>query len=314
MQAIRFDDDGSPGLVSGQLPQVHGDDVIVHVDFAAINPTDTYHRRRVDPSTPDPARRPGVEVSGTVQEVREGSRWRVGDRVFGLVDSGGLATDVVVSGDLLVARPDSLSEEEAAAVPEAFITAHDAIRQGMLTSGETLLINGATGGVGMAAIQIALRKGARVLATTRSREGTAAIRELGAVAIEGGTATDKTYDDSVDVVIELVGARNARDSLRAIAPGGRLVYVAAQGDEEISFSLRDFKTKRATMIGTTLRRRGRARKVQAVEAFSDEVVPLLASREVTPRISRIFPASEAEAAFDFMTTPGKLGKVLLAFE
>jgi NADPH2:quinone reductase len=233
------------------------------------------------------------------------------------VHDGGLSSVVNADGELLVATPAVLDDEQASAVPEVFITAHDGIAQGALVSGETLLVTGATGAVGLAAVQIGRERGARVLGISRSERGDAMLRSLNAEPFpdHGGVdgLANLAYRDSVDVVLELVGARNARGDLAALRPKGRMVFVAAQGNEDICFNLRDFKTKRAVLLGSTLRRRGRQAKIEAVRAFEKEVVPLLAEGAVKPTISKVFPVDEAQAAFDYMSTPGRLGKVLLAF-
>lgn len=170
----------------------------------------------------------------------------------------------------------------------------------------------ASGNVGMAAVQIAASWDARVWGGVRSDQGASFVAGLGVRPARdwGGTQTD-VLADSVDVIIELVGGLHARDNLAALAPQGRMVFVAAQGDEELVLPLKDIKTKRATIIGSTLRRRGHAAKAEAVAAFGEEIVPLLAARRVLPRIARTFPAERAAAAFDFMSSRGKQGKVLI---
>jgi NADPH2:quinone reductase len=312
VKAVLFDENGRAHVAERDMPVVTDRGVLVEVKLAGVNPTDTYHRQRVAEGSDERDRVPGVEVSGTVVEVGVHSRWRVGDAVMGVVLDGGLAQYVSVTDDLLVARPDALDDAEAAATPEVFITAHDALRQSGLRAEETALITGASGNVGMAAVQIANRWGAHVWGGVRSDRGASFVAELGARPARdwGGSQTD-VPSDSVDVVIELVGGLHARDNLVALAPRGRMVFVAAQGDEELVLPLKAFKTKRATIIGSTLRRRGHAAKAEAVAAFGEQIVPLLDSRRVLPRVARTFPADRAHEAFDFMSSRGKHGKVLI---
>lgn len=318
MTAVRFEPNGSVTYVDVGQPTPACGQVAVEVSFAGINPTDTYHRRRVMDGGDEVDRIPGVEVCGRVSEVAEASQWNVGDRVFGLVHDGGLRRRVIADADLLVRVPDNLDDLEAAAIPEAFITAHDAVAQSGLTDGETLLVTGATGGVGLAAVQIGLARGARVLGVSRSPEGDELLRGLGVepVADQATFAGHDSlpYRDAVDVVVELVGGRNASADLAALRPKGRIVFVAAQGDEDLCVNLRELKAKRATIMGSTLRRRGREAKVEAVRAFAHEILPLLADSTVKPVIAARFSVQEASRAFDFLASSGKRGKVLLQFE
>lgn len=316
MRVIRFDPDGSPRCHDApgvRAPGPH--EVVVAVEYAAVNPTDVHQRGRVSAAGAEIHRVPGVEVAGRVSAAGAGSGWAAGDPVFGIVGEGGLASEVLVSADLLARRPDSLSLEEAAAAPEAFITAHDAILQGRLRRSEVLLVTGATGGVGMAAVQLGVERGARVLGTARSAGGADLVRSLGAAPLPEPSSGhgEIDYANTVDVVIELVGGVNTRHDLEALAPCGRIVFIAARGEEEVRFRLDHFKTKRATMIGSTLRRREHGARVAAVRAFAAEVVPLLADRRVVPFVSRVFAAEDVEEAFDFMGTPSKHGKVLIGF-
>lgn len=231
--------------------------------------------------------------------------------------NGGLSSVVVADEDLVIRTPENLSDQEAAATPEAFITAHDAFRQGQLAADETLLVTGATGNVGQAAVKIGLTRGARVFGLARSKGGVRLLQSLGAAGILTPPSREGMHSpelvNSVDVVVELVGACNARPNLVALRSAGRIVQIGSSGNENITFNLRDFKTKRAVMIGSTLRRRPRAAKASAVCAFSEEILPLVASGAIAPRIPRVFPAEEAQQAFEFMNTPAKYGKVMISF-
>jgi NADPH:quinone reductase-like Zn-dependent oxidoreductase len=318
VKAVTFDRHGAVALSEVAAAAPGAGEVAIDVRFAGINPTDTYHRRRVTEGSDELERIAGVEVAGIVSALGPGAnRWSVGDRVFGLVHDGGLAERVVATERLLVAMPDGLAERAAAAVPEAFITAHDGISQGGLTPDQTLLVSGASGGVGLAAVQIGRAMGSRVIGVCRSDAGRQLLRRLDVEAF-GFRPVERSgeplpYRDEVDVVVELVGAVNARADLEALRARGRMVFIAAQGNEDITFNLREFKTKRGMLIGSTLRRRGLDAKVAAVEAFAADVVPMLEAGAAHPIESRTFAASEAAAAFEFMATPGKLGKVLLEF-
>jgi NADPH:quinone reductase-like Zn-dependent oxidoreductase len=239
-----------------------------------------------------------LEVAGEVAATGDAVRaWHVGDRVFGLVGGGGLADRVVVHERHVTAVPTNLTDEAAAAVPEAYITAHDAVfSQCGLEMGETLLVNGANGAVGSAAVRMGLAAGAQVVANVRSPDSA---RILAA--------------DGADVVLELIGAPNLDFDFSALALKGRIVIVGTTAGQEGAISLRALMGKRASLRGTMLRARPLEEKAAAVQVFAKSVVPLLAAGRALPEIDRVFPAAEAAAAFDYLVKPGKSGKVLLDF-
>jgi NADPH:quinone reductase len=311
MIAVTYTGAGGPEVVSVTErpdPQPGSNDVVIRATHAGLNPADLAQRAgRYPAPAGSPQDIPGLEVSGTVIACGSAvTAWKAGDRVFGIVGGGGLA-DTVCAHERHVARiPDSLDDRDAAAVPEAFITAHDAVftRAG-LVMGETLLVNGATGGVGTAGVQLGVAIGARVLANARSHHD--ALTGLGAepTALEDASG--------VDVVLELVGAQNLTGSLNALAPLGRVIVVGTGAGAETDISLRALMGKRASVMGTVLRARPLEQKAAAVQAFAHQVVPLLESGRVRPVVDSVFPAADAVAAFDHLAAPGKLGKVLLEF-
>ena len=243
---------------------------------------------------------------------------KTGDRVFGLVGGGGLADRVLVHQRCVAPAPEALDDAAAAAVPEAFITAHDAIRsQAALRPGELLLVHGAAGGVGSAALQIGAVCGARVLGTVRSADAAALVRELGGEPImdEGFAESVLTATDGrgADVILELVGAPHFPDNLRIVAMQGRIVVVGLGAGAEVTLVLRQLMARRASMRGTMLRARPLEQKAEAVRAFEREVLPHLASGRMRPVIDTIVPYERAGDAFERMAASGKRGKVLLHF-
>ena len=309
MIAVTFLGAGGPEVMSvGERPDPVPlpSEVLVRVTHAGLNPADLIQRAGNDPAPPgSPADIPGLEVAGTVIACGESvTTWRAGDRVFGLVGGGGLSDTVAVHERHVARIPDNLTDREAAAVPEAFITAHDAVftRAG-LAMGETLLVNGASGGVGTAAVQLGAATGARVLANSRSLSD--ALVDLGAEPCPLSEAR------GVDVVLELVGAANLQASLEALAVRGRIIVVGTGAGADAEISLRALMGRRASLMGTVLRARHMEEKAAAVQVFARSVVPQLASGRVRPVIDRVFPVAEAAAAFDHLAAPGKLGKVLL---
>jgi NADPH:quinone reductase-like Zn-dependent oxidoreductase len=259
---------------------------------------------------------PGLEVAGVVQAVGEQVRdWRPGDRVFGIVGGGGLADRVLAHERHLVAVPENLTDEAAAAVPEAYTTAHDAVfTRGGLAAGEVLLVNGANGAVGTAGIQLGVASGARAVACVRSPGTRQALEDDGALVVTPETAgRELAALGGADVVLELVGAPNLALDLEVAALRGRIVVVGTPAGADAPMTLRQLMGKRLALHGTVLRARPLEEKAAAVQAFRRSVVPLLAAGAVTPRIDRTFPAGDVTAAFDYMAKPGKSGKVLLGF-
>jgi len=298
-------------------PAPSGDDVLVAVRYAGLNPADIAQRNGHYPAPPgSPADIPGIEVSGTVIACGPTAlRFAPGDRVLGLVGGGGLADHVLAHELHVTSVPEQLDELAAAAVPEAFVTAHDAVlTQAGLRPGELLIVNGANGGVGTAAVQIAAAAGARVLATVRSPELRKAVAALGATVIDPAELVARAQaEGGADVVLELVGGPNLDADLLALAAKGRIVIVGTGAGAEATLDLRKLMGRRARLLGTMLRARPLDEKATAMRAFTREVVPHLASGRMAPLVDWVFPADEAAAAFDRLGESGKLGKVLLDF-
>jgi NADPH:quinone reductase-like Zn-dependent oxidoreductase len=292
-------------------------EVVVSARFAGVNWADVAQLRGSYPAPPgSPQDIPGLEVAGVVSAAGDGVRaWRAGDRVFGIVGGGGLADRVAVHERHLAAIPSGLADDLAAAVPEAYITAHDALFTiAALTMGEVLLVNGANGAVGSAAVRLGLAAGARVVANVRSPDAARGIAEDGALVVTPDSAAQRVSDlGGADVVLELVGAPNLDLDFSVLAMKGRIVVVGTSAGAESSLSLRLLMTRRARLQGTMLRARPLEEKASAVQAFARSVVPLLAAGRALPRIDRVFPAAQARAAFDYLVKPGKAGKVLLDF-
>jgi len=297
------------------VPGAH--EVVVAARFAGINWADVAQRQGNYPPPPGaPADIPGLEVAGEVAAVGPGVLgWQVGDRVFGLVGGGGLADRVLVYERHLVPVPASLKDDVAAAVPEAYVTAHDAVfTRGGLALGEVLLVNGANGAVGSAAVQLGLAAGARVVASVRTPESARGLAEAGAAVVTPAAAAEHlAVLGGADVVLELIGAPNLDLDLAVLAPKGQVIVVGTPEGADASVSLRRLMGSRASVHGTVLRARPTEEKGVAVQLFARSVVPLLAAGRVTMAIDRVFPAAEAPAAFDYLARPGKSGKILLEF-
>jgi NADPH:quinone reductase len=317
MRCVVFNGAGGNEVVSLEErpdPQPSGGEVLVAATHAGLNPADLQQRAGRYPAPPGaPADIPGLEVAGTVVACGDGVQaWRPGDRVLGLVGGGGLADRVVVHERVLARVPDALDDAQAAAVPEAFITAHDAIRtRTRLAMGETLLVHGATGGVGTAAVQIGVASGARVVGIVRSDAGAELLASLGAEPL----SADRFPDDAgpADVILELVGAGNMPGNLAALAYRGRIVVVGVGAGARAEVDLHVLMGKRAELHATVLRARSLEDKALAVRAFEHEVMPALADGRVRPIIDSVHDAADVNAAFDRLAGSGKAGKVLIRF-
>lgn len=321
MRAVVYSGPGGNEVVAlaeREDPGAVGEEVLVAVRYAGINPADLQQRDGHYPPPPGaPADVPGLEVAGVVLTVGERVLdLRPGDRVMGIIGGGGLADRVVVHGRCVVKVPDGIDEVHAAAIPEGFITAHDAIRaQAGLSTGEVLLVNGATGGVGTAAVQIAVATGATVLGVTRTEQGRELLTSLGALAVYAedvaGAVAEASGGRGADVVLELVGAVNLTRNLEVLASKGRIVIVGVGGGATTEINLRTLMSRRARLFGTVLRTRPVEEKATAVRVFEREVLPHLAAGRIAAVVDRAFPAEAIHDAFDYMEHSAKRGKVLL---
>jgi putative PIG3 family NAD(P)H quinone oxidoreductase len=307
-----------------ERPQARADRVRVRVRAAGLNRADLLQKRGRYPAPPGaPADIPGLEFAGEVEQLGgEGRAWRIGQRVFGITAGGAQAEYVAVPESHLAEIPDGLSFEEAAAVPEVFITAHDALfTQGGLRTGERVLIHAVGSGVGTAAAQLARAAGAgAVYGTARTSGKVERARAFGvdkgmvvsddprafAAAVQGWTK-----DSGVNVILDLVGASYLDANLEALAPRGRLLLVGTLGGASASLNFRQVLGKRLHVIGTVLRARSTEEKAAAVRRFAAEVVPLLERRLVRPVIDRTFDLRDVDAAYDHLESNETFGKVVL---
>lgn len=265
---------------------------------------------------------PGLEFAGEVTETGPGvTNWTIGDRVFGIIGGESQAEFLLTEASLIARIPDNLSFTAAAAVPEAFITAHDAIvTLGGLTGEKTLLIHAVGSGVGLAALQLAKALGAIVIGTSRTVNK---LEKCTAFGLDLGVATpepifsdavfNKTNGRGADVILDLVGAAYFQQNLLSLASKGRLILVGLTSGRKAKFDLGVALQKRASIIGTTLRGRSNAEKADATRLFADDVLLLLASGTVVPNVDRVFPVDEVVAAYNYLKSNESFGKVVLEF-
>jgi putative PIG3 family NAD(P)H quinone oxidoreductase len=305
-------------------PKPTGTEVLVRVRAAALNRADLLQRRGLYPAPAGyPAKIPGLEFAGEVVERgEEAANFRAGDRVFGITAGGAQAEFLSTDETLLTLIPGNLSFAEAAAIPEAFITAQDAIlTQGGLQENETLLVHAVGSGVGLAALQLAKARGIRVFGTSRTLDKLENGKKFGLdegilIGEEVNFAEivrEKTGGRGVDVILDLVGAKYFQENLAALNLQGRLLLVGLTAGAKAEFNLGIALSKRLKIIGTVLRSRDRKEKAEATRRFAEEVVPLFESGRLKPNIDRIFKIDDARAAHEYLESNASFGKVVLEF-
>jgi putative PIG3 family NAD(P)H quinone oxidoreductase len=286
-------------------------EVLVGIHAAGLNGADMMQRRGLYPAPPGcPPDIPGMELAGEVLELGPGAeRFEVGDRVMGIVGGGAQAELLNVHERVLMPVPGALEWAAAGGLPEVFTTAHDALfTQAALRPGERLLVHGAAGGVGTAAIQLGRSAGAIVTGTVHRAELRDAVAGFGARAIPSeGFAEHGPFD----VIIELVGAPNLRENLEALATGGRITVIGVGAGASAEINLLALMGKRARIHGSTLRARPLEEKAIAARLLEHEVLPLFESGELRVAVADTFPLERAAEAYERFTAGGKLGKVVL---
>ncbi|SOZ38473.1 zinc-binding dehydrogenase [Cupriavidus neocaledonicus] len=262
----------------------------------------------------------GVEFAGEVAEVGEGvNGWRVGDRVMG--HGRGCQAEYVVADPMaLIPVPDGLSWIDAAAFPNVFITAHDAlVTNGRLVAGESVLVNGASGGVAMAAIQIASLMGARpVIASSRSAAKLDKISQFGVDVGIDASRDDQveavlaaTGNKGVDIIIDTVGGPVFEANMQSLAVKGRLVNIARLGSATAQIDLTQLWLKRLQLIGVTFRTRTEQERLECIQACARDMLPFLRAGRVRLPIDRTFALTDIDAAHAYMKQDQHVGKIVL---
>ncbi|MEA9864394.1 NAD(P)H-quinone oxidoreductase [Xanthomonas campestris pv. campestris] len=295
-------------------PQPAPGQVLIRVHAAGINRPDLLQRGGHYPPPPGAPETLGLEVAGEV--VVAAGRWKVGDRVCALLGGGGYAQYAAVDARHVLPVPEGMTLVQAAALPETIFTAYaNLFEHGRLAAGEWLLLHGATSGIGVTAIQLAKAAGAHVLATARSAGKAAQARELGAdVAIDSTTesfvAAAKAHA-GVDVALDMVGASVFADTLEALNPRGRIVYIASQAGATLEVPIPLLMRKQAIITGSTLRPRSADEKARLAAEVERVVWPWIAQGKVRVLIDQCFPLAEAAAAHRYLEQGSHLGKVVL---
>ena len=302
-------------------PEPGPDQVLVEVVASAMNRADLLQRAGLYPAPgPKPLFEiPGLEFSGRVGSVgSQVERWSIGDEVMGIVSGGAMAEKVVTHARMLQSVPKDIDVADAAAIPEVFMTAHDAlVTQGGLTSGGRALVHAGGSGVGTASIQIVKAIGAQV-AGTCSRNKVDPCRELGADLVVDYNEQDFveeialwTQDQGVDVVLDVIGGDYLAKNLQCLKIQGRIIQVGAMGGPVASFALGALLPKRASLIGTVLRSRPIEQKIEANQLFVAELLPRFEDGSLKPVIDSRYPLADIAAAHTYMETNANIGKILI---
>ena len=316
---------GAENLEIRELPdpsKPRGQQVLVKVMRAGLNRADLMQRLgKYPPPAGYSENIPGLEFAGEIAEVGDGvSDHKKGDRVFGITSGEAQAEYLSIDESLLARIPENLSFTEAAAVPEVFITAHDAIfTQGDLQQGEWLLIHAVGSGVGLAGLQMAKAKQAFVAGTSRTQDKLDRCKEFGldlpllTREPSFADAVKQASGSGANVILDLVGGNYFPESLQSLALNGRMILVGLTAGRTSDIDLGAVLYKRAKIIGTTLRMRSLEEKAAATDAFISDVIPLLESGKVRPNVDRVFPASEIQDAHRYLESNESFGKVVIEF-
>jgi NADPH2:quinone reductase len=325
MRAVVISSPGGPEVLvirEVPTPEPFGEYVRVRVRAAGINRADLLQRAGNYPSPFGvPQDIPGLEFAGEVDSIGPLVRaWQPGQRVFGLAGGGAQAEYILAHEGMLMAMPAHLDFPEAAAIPEVFMTAHDALfTQANLRMGERVLIHAVGSGVGTAAVQLVHAAGARAFGTARTPEKLERARALG---LELGVShrdfatsiRQATRDEGVNVILDFVGSPYLEQNLQVMAPQGRLVFLATMGGAQAQIDLRLLMSKRLQIRGSTLRSRSLEEKLAVTRRFAAQVLPLLESGIVRPIVDQVYPLAEVAAAHQAMEENRNFGKLVLRVE
>lgn len=325
MQAIVIARAGGPEVLERrevEAPVVRAHEVRIRVEAFGVNRADVLQRQGRYPAPPGVvANIPGLECAGIIESVGEGvAIERVGEPVMALVAGGAYAEKVVVHERELIRRPRGLDPVAAAAIPEAFATAYDALfLQAGLQAGETLLVHAVGSGVGLAALALAKRSGARVVGTSRTADK---LRRAALLGLDVGVlSTAPGWSDEVqrhvprgiDVVLDLVGAATLAGDLEVVATRGRIVMVGLVSGAKAELQLGKLLAKRAHLIGTVLRSRPLDEKIALARSFEHAVVPGFESGALKPQVDTVMSAREVGRAHELLESNTTFGKIVLTW-
>ncbi len=298
-------------------------EVLVRVAAAGLNRADILQRKGFYPAPKGVvADVPGLEYAGSVEAVGDGvTTWQVGQHVMAIAGGGAMASYIVAHERELIGVPDGYDLQRAAAIPEVFLTAYDALCvQAGMTMGDNVLLHSVGSGVGTAALQLALQLGARPLGSSRTQAKLDRCAELGlrdGILVEDATFAKKTREltggAGADIILDTVGAAYLAENLGAIARGGRMVVIGLLGGVKGTANLGALLAKRATIIGSVLRSRALEEKAVLAQLFTKQVMPLFAAGTLSPVIDDVMPMDQVAAAHTRMEANETFGKLVLAW-
>jgi len=290
-------------------------EVIIDIRAAALNRADLLQREGNYPPPPGWPEWMGLEVAGVVAEAGADSRWKVGDRVCALLGGGGYAERVAVPEGMVLPIPEGLSFVEAAAIPEAFATSYlNLCIEGGMQAGDTVFIQAGASGLGMAAIQLAKRLGAKVVTTVGSTEKAQFVRDLGADVVINRKEEDIAAvlaAHPVDVAMDCVAGPHLGPCLKTMARGGRWIVIATLGGAHSDLDMLDFFKRGVKLIGSTLRSRSSELKARILAELEEKLWGAFASGDIKVHVHQVLPIVEAEAAHALMQANENLGKIVL---
>ena len=323
MRAIEITAPGGPEVLQPRMrpvPVPGEGEVLIRVAAAGVNRPDVAQRQGKYPPPPGASDIPGLEVAGTIAALGPGvSAWKTGEEVCALVTGGGYAEFCAAPAAQCLPIPRGLSSAEAASLPETFFTVWvNVFDRARLAPGETLLVQGGSSGIGVAAIQIAKALGHKVFATAGNAEKCAACARLGADRAINYKSEDfvevvlsETGNRGVDVILDMVGGEYVAREIKCLAEEGRLSMIASLGGAKATVFIPELTRKRLTITGSTLRPRPVAVKAAIAKSLGSRVWPLIESGRIRPVVHASFPLDQAEKAHALMESSAHIGKIVL---
>ncbi len=320
MRFVDFKNHGGPEVLfineeHDPIPKNH--EVLIHVKAAGVNRPDISQRSGHYPPPPDASPILGLEVSGVVSKVdADVTRWKVGDKVCALVNGGGYAEYCVAPEGQCLPIPEKLDFVEAASLPEVYFTVWgNLFMRTKLSRGETILIHSGASGIGSCAIQLAKAIGAKVIVTAGSDEKVDFCKSIGAdvgINYKVENFAEVIPKDSVDVVLDIIGADYFEKNITLLKVEGRLVQISTLKGSKVEFDLRWLIQKRLTLVGSTLRAQSREAKTRIAEELLKSVWPLFKNRKLKPVVTKVFPFDQVQEAHRWMDTDRHMGKIVLS--
>ncbi|PEJ57284.1 NADPH:quinone oxidoreductase [Bacillus sp. AFS002410] len=324
MKAVQIDEAKQLFIDDYPMPALGENELLVKVHATAINRADLLQKHGKYAVPPGASPILGLEMSGIVEQIGPNvTNWNIGDRVCGLLPSGGYAQYVSIPADLVIPIPDHLSFEDAAAIPEVFLTAYlNLFELGKLKENETVLIHAGASGVGTAAIQLARELGAKSIVTAGNESKLAACTDLGANYVVNYKNEDFktkveeiTVHAGVDVILDFIGASYFHQNLQSLTTNGRLVLIGTMGGIKVNdVNLLPLLTKRISIIGSTLRSQTLEQKIHLTNQFKKFVLPLFTNNKIKPIIDSVYSWHEVNEAHSRMENNLNIGKIVLKID